>query len=59
MAKLSIVENLVAFGKTPIIADIIIAAEKFLVKCIDRKTNCEKLLRIENGILSSRKQIQS
>ena len=43
-AETGIIENLVTFGvlpKTAINVDMIIAAEKFLVKCIDGKTNSE------------------
>ena len=39
-AETDVVENLVAFGKTPISAHII-ASETFLVKCIHRKASCE------------------
>ena len=48
-SKTHLVENLVAFGKTPINVDIIIAAEYFSVKCIDGKTSYESFdkLRIE------------
>ena len=45
----AIIENLVTSGKTAINVDMIITAEKFLVKCIDVKTNSESFdeLRIE------------
>ena len=39
-AETDVVENLVAFGKTPISAHIN-ASETFLVKCIHRKASCE------------------
>ena len=44
-----VIENLVTFCKTDINFDMIITAEKFLVKCIDSKTNSENLdeLRME------------
>ena len=43
------IENLVAFGKTDINIDMIIMAEKFLVRCIDSKANSESFddLRME------------
>ena len=44
-----IIENLVTFGKTDINVDIVLAAEKFLVKCINSKVNFEQFdeLRME------------
>ena len=41
IADTDVIENLVTFGKTDINFDMIITAEKFLVKCIDSKTNSE------------------
>ena len=48
-AETGIIENLVTFGKTAINVDMIVAAEKFLVKCIDGKTNSQSFdeLRME------------
>ena len=40
-AETSILENLVAFGKTPINLNIIITAETFFVECIDGKISRE------------------
>ena len=49
IADTDFIENLVAFGKTDINIDMIIMAEKFLVKCIDSKANSESFddLRME------------
>ena len=49
IADTNIIENLVTFGKTDLSIDMIIMAEKFLVKCIYSKTNSENFddLRME------------
>ena len=49
IADTDFIENLVAFGKTDINIDMVIMAEKFLVKCIDSKANSESFddLRME------------
>ena len=49
IADTDVIENLVTFGKTDINFDMIITAEKFLVKYTDSKTNSENFdeLRME------------